>query len=78
MRVESATLAELFGARFQDYARRVPIFLPRLTPYRSGEAKVGFDRKLYMRYREYRATLGLLVAWGLLVFKLVFKDLFLK
>jgi hypothetical protein len=69
MRVESATLAKLFGASFQAYAAAVPLFLPRLTPYRSGEAKIGFDRKLYLRYREYRAALGLLVAWGLLVFK---------
>ena len=28
-----------------------------------------FDSDLYMRYREYRATLGLLVAWGILAFK---------
>jgi len=73
MRVESATLAKLFGEKFQAYAADVPLFLPRLTPYRSGQARIGFDRSLYMRYREYRATLGLLVAWGLLVLKLVFK-----
>jgi protein-S-isoprenylcysteine O-methyltransferase Ste14 len=73
MRVESATLVKLFGASFQAYAAAVPLFLPRLTPYRSGTRKIGFDRKLYMRYREYRAALGLLIAWGLLVLKLVFK-----
>ena len=69
MRVESATLAKLFGADFQNYAEAVPLFLPRLTPYRSGEPHTGFDRSLYLRYREYRAALGLLIAWGLLVFK---------
>lgn len=69
MRVESATLAQLFGASFQAYAEKVPLFLPRLTPYRSSAARVTFDRNLYLRYREYRAALGLLVAWGLLVFK---------
>jgi protein-S-isoprenylcysteine O-methyltransferase Ste14 len=69
MRVESATLAKLFGANFEKYAATVPLFLPRLTPYRSGALKIGFDRNLYLRYREYRAALGLLVAWGLLVFK---------
>jgi hypothetical protein len=73
MRVESATLAELFGKTFRAYADAVPLFLPRLTPYRSGERSIGFDRSLYMRYREYRAALGLLIAWGLLVLKLVFK-----
>ena len=69
MRVESATLAQLFGESFQAYAGAVPLFLPRLTPYRSGQPKVGFDRRLYLRYREYRAALGLLIAWVLLVFK---------
>jgi hypothetical protein len=69
MRVESATLAQLFGESFQEYARAVPLFVPRLTPYRSGQPKVDFDRGLYLRYREYRAALGLLIAWGLLVFK---------
>jgi len=69
MRVESETLAKLFGESYQRYARGVPLFLPRLTSYRSGEGKTEFDSSLYMRYREYRAALGLLVAWGLLVFK---------
>lgn len=69
MRVESATLAQLFGESFQEYAGAVPLFSPRATPYRRGEARIGFDRNLYMRYREYRAALGLLIAWGLLVFK---------
>lgn len=69
MRVESQTLAQLFGESYHRYARGVPLFLPRATPYRSGESQTEFDRNLYMRYREYRAALGLVVAWGLLVFK---------
>jgi protein-S-isoprenylcysteine O-methyltransferase Ste14 len=69
MRVESRTLAQLFGEKFQNYARAVPLFVPRLTPYRDDELKVKFDRSLYVRYREYRAALGLLAAWGLLVLK---------
>jgi protein-S-isoprenylcysteine O-methyltransferase Ste14 len=68
MRVESATLAKLFGRSFQEYAREVPLFFPRVTPYRSGPAN-GFDGSLYVRYREYRAALGLVIAWALLVFK---------
>jgi len=69
MRVESATLAQLFGQDFHAYARAVPLFFPRLTPYRSAQGNMRFDRGLYLRYREYRASLGLLLAWGLLVFK---------
>lgn len=69
MRVESATLAELFGQSFREYAREVPLFFPRITPYRSGEPANGFDASLYLRYREYRAALGLVIAWAFLVLK---------
>ena len=69
MRVESATLSGLFGESFEAYAAAVPMFLPRVTRYRAAPAAQAFDQKLYLRYREYRAALGLLFAWGLLVFK---------
>ena len=69
MRVESATLAKLFGEDFQEYAEAVPVFLPRITAYRTGQTSIKFDQGLYLRYREYRAALGLMIAWGFLVFK---------
>jgi protein-S-isoprenylcysteine O-methyltransferase Ste14 len=69
MRVESETLAQLFGKEFQEYSKAVPLFFPRLTPYRFGEVRTKFDGSLYLRYREYRAALGFLGAWALLVFK---------
>jgi hypothetical protein len=72
MRVESGTLAQLFGKSFQEYTDAVPMFLPRLTSYRVGQERGEFDRSLYLRYREYRAALGLLVAWGLLFIKVYF------
>ena len=66
MRVESATLAELFGERYQKYAQAVPLFLPRLTRYDQASTAAGFDAALYRRYREHRAAIGLVVAWVLL------------
>ncbi len=63
MRVETKTLAELFGKDYHDYAAAVPLFLPRVTAYRSGAAKAKFDPALYRRYREYQAAIGLVVAW---------------
>lgn len=70
MRVESATLESLFGDGFRQYAREVPLFVPRLTPFRGpNTGKTAFDGSLYLRYREYRAGLGMLVGWGLLVLK---------
>ena len=73
MRVEAAHLAESFGEDFKDYARAVPLFFPRLSPYRDEKTRgLKFDGSLYMRYREYNAALGLLIAWGLLALKAVF------
>lgn len=69
MRVEASTLAGLFGDSYRRYASEVPLYLPRLTPYRAGEGAGKFDAQLYLRYREYRASLGLLIAWGVLVLK---------
>ena len=72
MRVEAATLAEMFGEEYVRYAAAVPLLFPRPTPYRAGEAsEVSFDPSLYMRYREYRAALGLLLAWCVLALKTV-------
>jgi protein-S-isoprenylcysteine O-methyltransferase Ste14 len=69
MRVESATLAQLFGLKFKKYADAVPLFFPRFSPYRGDNGTTGFDKSLYLRYREYRAALGLLIAWGLMIVK---------
>lgn len=69
MRVESAALVELFGEDFRKYAAAVPMFVPRLSPYRAEITQTGFDKTLYLRYREYRAALGLLIALGLMALK---------
>ena len=71
MRVEASTMAELFGNEYEAYKRAVPLFRPRFTAYRQDQSEtVRFDAGLYRRYREYRATLGLVVAWGLLLAKM--------
>ena len=71
MRVEATHLAGAFGENYEEYARAVPLFLPRISAYKADET-TRFDASLYMRYREYRAALGLLVAWALLALKAVF------
>lgn len=73
MRVEASTLAGLFGEDYRRYAASVPLLFPRLTPYKQDveAAPVAFDAGLYMRYREYRAALGLLLAWCVLMLKAV-------
>jgi protein-S-isoprenylcysteine O-methyltransferase Ste14 len=70
MRVESETLSQLFGERYMQYARAVPLFLPRGKRYGdSTQSETSFDMSLYLRYREYQALLGLLAAWTLLALK---------
>ena len=70
MRVEASTLAQLFGEDYERYAAAVPLLFPRLTPYDGrGARDLKFDMDLYLRYREYRAALGLLVGWSVLALK---------
>jgi protein-S-isoprenylcysteine O-methyltransferase Ste14 len=71
MRVESATLADLFGKKYVRYAREVPLLFPRLTPYRRA-TEITFDRTLYLRYREYRAAIGLAIVWLLLAARMIY------
>ena len=70
MRVEASTMAELFGGEYETYRRAVPLFFPRLTRFRQDAGSImRFDGALYLRYREYRAALGLVIAWGILLIK---------
>src|SRR6201989_2234723 len=39
MRVEGSTLAELFGNNYEVYKRSVPLFFPRLTPFRNSDSQ---------------------------------------
>ena len=71
MRVESATLAELFGKKYVRYAKEVPLLFPRLSAYRT-QRGIKFDRTLYLRYREYRAAIGMVIAWALLALKAIY------
>lgn len=73
MRVEATTLVGIFGDSYREYAREVPLFLPRLLPYENQhENPTKFEASLYMRYREYRAALGLLIIWGILLAKAIY------
>ncbi len=73
MRVESQTLTGLFGEGYRQYASNVPMFFPRLSSYCNDRAATSrFDASLYRRYREYRAALGLALAWALLALKALY------
>ena len=72
MRREQDHLTAMFGEAYADYARAVPMFLPRLRPWRGAAAREGrFDPKLYWNNREYEASFAFVVIvavlWGKMV-----------
>ena len=75
MKAEVAHIRQLFGAAYDEWAAHVPLFIPRLTPYRpdSKDEPRAFDWSQYLHHREYRAFIGVLVVVGLLALKLVWK-----
>jgi protein-S-isoprenylcysteine O-methyltransferase Ste14 len=70
MRVEEGDLRSHFGGEFEEFARNVPLFFPRPTPWRKTGA--GFDFQLYLKHREYQALAGTLIALSILAAKMYF------
>jgi protein-S-isoprenylcysteine O-methyltransferase Ste14 len=67
MRREEGELYQHHGDAFQEYARTVPLFLPRLTPAKFSTENPGtFSFAQYKKNREHRAAIGFLLL--LLVF----------
>jgi protein-S-isoprenylcysteine O-methyltransferase Ste14 len=58
-------------AGYDQYAANVPRFFPRLTSYKGGEPGGGYSWDLYVKHREYQATLGSVMMMGALVAKLL-------
>lgn len=58
---------------FDDYAKRVPRLLPRITaaPAAAGEGGV-FSRALYLQHREYNALLGAVAIYAVLALRIYF------
>ena len=59
IRDEESFLRQKFP-EFEEYARRVPRMLPRVTPRSSNEKEspAGLSLDLYLKHREYNALLG--------------------
>jgi protein-S-isoprenylcysteine O-methyltransferase Ste14 len=71
MRNEEEDLRKRFGTAFDEYAARVPLFLPRYSTHvgtesHSALASKRFSWDLYQRNREYKALIGTLAGLGLL------------
>jgi protein-S-isoprenylcysteine O-methyltransferase Ste14 len=68
MQTEAFHMQTLFAGDYQKWAANVPLFIPRLTPYRGGTTR-GFDLQQYLRHREYRALIGLALVMIILILK---------
>jgi protein-S-isoprenylcysteine O-methyltransferase Ste14 len=73
IRDEEAFLRQTFP-EFDEYARRVPRMLPRLTraPSALSEVPARFSFELYLKHREYNALLGAVAMTAALIVKMKF------
>jgi len=68
MQAEAAHMRTLFGDEYEKWAANVPLFIPRLTAYRSGQTR-SFDPRRFWHHREYRALIGLAIVIAILSLK---------
>jgi len=61
MRREEEELAARHGATFEEYARAVPLFSPRLQPAKLAGAVGSFSLEQYRKNHEWQAALGFLL-----------------
>ncbi len=67
MRREEGELYGHFGEAFEQYARTVPLFFPRLTPARLGDSAGAFALAQYRKNHEHEAAIGFLFLLAILV-----------
>jgi hypothetical protein len=72
MQRERGRMEELFGADYAAYAAKVPLLLPRLTPWRpAGQEPRGFRWERYWKNHEYRAGAAFVLIVALLIGKMI-------
>jgi protein-S-isoprenylcysteine O-methyltransferase Ste14 len=72
IRDEEVFLRQRFP-EFEEYARRVPRMLPRLTPFGTAQEGGGFSMDLYRKHREYNALLGAAAMMAVLIGKIILR-----
>lgn len=70
MQAEAAHMRALFGDAYTKWSAAVPLFIPRLTPYQSGQNR-SFDLSQYLHHREWRALVGLGLVLSVLFLKAI-------
>ena len=69
MRREESFLRQKFGAEYEEYAARTPLFLPKIGGMAAGAFTFCWER--YRKNREYEAALGFVVISLILILKIV-------
>lgn len=75
MRNEEEDLSKRFGASFDEYAKRVPLFFPAVVARLSGGG-TEFSWGQYSRNREYKALIGTLLGVGVMVVRIYIRRRF--
>jgi protein-S-isoprenylcysteine O-methyltransferase Ste14 len=77
MRNEESDLKERFGSTYELYAERVPLFLPKFwgatygaQPPVPGAQSQAFSLDQYKKNREYRALLGTIAGFGVVLLRM--------
>ncbi|WP_035359726.1 methyltransferase family protein [Edaphobacter aggregans] len=60
-------------AGFEEYARKVPRLLPRLTAAKSDVEPGRFSRERYLHHREYNALMGAVAIYAVLAVRLLLR-----
>jgi len=70
---EARELEERFGEEYRSYARAVPLYFPRLAPWRpvGGGSPPTFSMDRYRANREWEAGLGVVGGLGALALKMI-------
>jgi type VI protein secretion system component VasK len=68
IRRERERMRELFPQQYEEYGKRVPLFLPSIRKHLPARGK--WSRSLYMQNKEYRALQGTILIWLVLAAKL--------
>ena len=71
MRQEEREIAEGYGPPFEEYRRRVPLFLPALSAHMPDIGQK-FSGAQYRRNREYQAVIGGILVEAVLILKILF------
>jgi protein-S-isoprenylcysteine O-methyltransferase Ste14 len=66
---EKKKMERLFPEAYREYDIQVPLFFPRMTGPSRSEKKFSWAR--YIKNREFRALIGVLIFWGFLAAKIL-------